>query len=174
MKWSLELKLTCSPSLWNIIYKTCFKSINENVYKWFQFKITRKIIATKNYLKTIKVKNCELCGLCRECKETSLHLFSECNKVNDLWQNVQNWINSKIKIQIILDDTMKILCYHIQDEIFWPLNFILLITRYYIFTCIKQNSTLNIYYLQKLIKTKFEEQEMLSKVNNCYENFHSM
>ena len=47
VQWSLELKLTCSPSLWNIIYKTCFKSINANVYKWFQYKIIRKIIATK-------------------------------------------------------------------------------------------------------------------------------
>ena len=110
------------------------------------------------------MKNCDLCRLYRECKETSLHLFSECNKVNDLWQNVQNWINSKIKIQITLDNAMKILFYHIQDEKFWPLNFILLITIYYIFTCVKQNSILNIYYLQKLIKTKFEEQEMLSKV----------
>ena len=84
----------------------------------FNTKVIRKIIATKNYLKTIKVKNCDLCRLCRKCKETSLHLFSECNKVNDLWQNVQNWINSKIKIQITLDDTIKILCYHIQDENF--------------------------------------------------------
>ena len=49
LKWSLELKSTCSPSLWNHIYKTCFKTINKNVYKWFQYKIICKIINTKNY-----------------------------------------------------------------------------------------------------------------------------
>ena len=67
---------------------------------------------------------------------------------------------------------MKMLCEHIQNEKFWPLNFILLITRYYIFTCAKQNSTLNVYYLQKLIKTKFENQEMSTNIKNFHKNFH--
>ena len=37
---------------------------------------------------------------------------------------------------------------------FWPLNFILLVTRHYIFTRAKKFGKLNIYHLQSILKKK--------------------
>ena len=54
---------------------------------------------------------------------------------------------------------------------FWPVNFVLLITRFYIFKCAKDNKTLSLSQLQKLIKTKYTEQEMLSNINNGIDTF---
>ena len=45
--------------------------------------------------------------------------------------------------------------YQKHDENFWSLNFILLITRSYIFHCSKYKHDVNIYHLQNLIKEKY-------------------
>ena len=47
-----------------------------------------------------------------------------------------------------------------------PLNFILMIVRYYIFKCAMKGSDLNVYQVQEIAKEKFIEQELLSKINN--------
>ena len=47
-----------------------------------------------------------------------------------------------------------------------PLNFILMIIRYYIFKCVMKGSDLNAYQVQLIAKKKFIEQELLSKINN--------
>ena len=54
--------------------------------------------------------------------------------------------------------------YPISDKSFWPLNFILITTRNYIFTCASNKKDFNIYWLQKLIKNVFLEQDLLSKL----------
>ena len=68
-------------------------------------------------------------------------------------------------------DTDKILgCASIEHS-FWPINFVLLITRFCILKCAKDNKTLSLSQLQKLIKSKYTEQEMLSYVNNGIDTF---
>ena len=128
---------------------SCFQSVYDNTYKWFQYRIIHKIIGTKNYLKMMKQSDCDQCRLCGECEETSLHLFSECYKVQNLWQNINNWIESKIGSKIILNNTVKTLSYYILDGHFWPLNFVLLITRHYIFNCARNGHNFNITSFRK-------------------------
>ena len=91
-----------------------------------------------------------------------MHLFSECPKVYNLWQNVYAWINQKLNLNF--NATILTLGYPISDKSFWPLNLILIITRYYIFTCASKKKDFNIYLLQKLIKNTFLEQDLLSKL----------
>ena len=57
------------------------------------------------------------------------------------------------------------------EHSFWPINFVLLITRFYIFKYAKDNKTLSLSQLEKLIKSKYTEQEMLSYVNNGIDTF---
>ena len=60
---------------------------------------------------------------------------------------------------------MKILGYLINDQFFWPINFILLISRNYIFQTSRKNSHLNIFCLQKELKRKFLEQKYLAETD---------
>ena len=53
----------------------------------------------------------------------------------------------------------------------WPVNFLLIITQYYVFKCAKNKMQLNIFDLQKEIKLKFEEQTQLSRINSSNEKF---
>ena len=61
---------------------------------------------------------------------------------------------------------MKILGYLTFDMHFWPLNFLLLTTRKYIFWCVTNNYLPDIYFLQKEIKRRFIEQELLHTTQN--------
>ena len=57
-----------------------------------------------------------------------------------------------------LDTATKLLGYHVQNEHFWPLNFIM-IARQYIFSCVRNKDRINIFILQQIAKEKLEEQE---------------
>ena len=60
---------------------------------------------------------------------------------------------------------MKILGYVLNDAHLWPLNFVLLMTRNYIFQSSRKGCVLNIFALQLAIKRKYLEQQMLQRIN---------
>ena len=66
---------------WNTVYKICFKSVPENKYVWFQYRIIHNILDTKYYLHKVKISECNKCQLCGLHPETIGHLFSQCSKV---------------------------------------------------------------------------------------------
>ena len=90
----------CSKN-WQHVYNACFNTIKDNTYIWFQYRIIQRILGINHFLKKIKVTNTDLCRTCEQA-ETLVHLFSECEKVCDLWYNVKAWIRSKIKVNLIL------------------------------------------------------------------------
>ena len=172
-KWDTELRCTMTDNDWKLIHRSCFRTIFENSLIWLQYRILHRIIGTYDYMYKMKISDSNLCGLCKIESETIIHLFSECIKVKDLWKNICTWVESKINLKINLTHTIKTLGYFIQDEHFWPLNFILIVTRKYIFTCSKKENNLNIYHLQKMIKERFQEQESLCKVSMRHHTFEN-
>ena len=64
-----------------------------------------------------------------------MHLFCECGVVQELWHNVSQWIARKIGFQLELTNDEKILGYYKTNQNFWPLNFVTLITKKYIYWC---------------------------------------
>ena len=129
------------------------------------------ILGTNEYLNKLKISDSNLCGLCGNQSESIMHLFSDCIESNELWINVKNWIKNSISYVLDLNRITKILGYITYDENFWPLNFLLLIVRNYIFTCSRHKRHLNIYNLQMIVKDKYLEQESLSKLNSQHEKF---
>ena len=89
----------------------------------------------------------------------------------DLWVNVKHWIEIKLKIQLNLNKNICILGYSLCDANFCPLNFVLITVRNYTFKCALTNMDLNIYQIQKIVKEKYFEQELLSKLNGKEEIF---
>ena len=150
-----------------LLYKICFKTIEDNELIWFQYRILYKILGTNDYLKKTNISQTDECNLCWQDIQNIKHLFSECTKVKCLWQNLRNWIANKIGVNITLDSVTKILGYLQFDQYFWPLNFILIITRKYIFWCCRNNFPFDIYFLQKEVKRKYSEQETLYKIKGC-------
>ena len=109
---------------------------------------------------------------CKQYEENLEDLFCKCGEVIQLWENVRQWISNKLGFNRIITKLMKILGYLTNDESFWALNLILMVTQKYIFWCSKNGFMLNIYFLQKEIKNTFLEQETLSQVNLCFDQFN--
>ena len=164
-KWNNKFDYLLHKHHWKILYKICFQSLTENSFVWFQYRILYMILGTNEYLNKLKISNSNLCGLCGNQSESIMHLFSDCIESNELWINVKNWIKNSISYVLNLNRITKILGYITYDENFWPLNFLLLIVRNYIFTCSRHKRHLNIYNLQMIVKDKYLEQESLSKLN---------
>ena len=170
-KWESILHTEPSYSFWRVIYKNCFYSVDDNNYIWFQYRVLQRIIGVQEWLFKTKVSDNSDCRLCNEHTESIAHLFSECKTSNDLWENVASWIKAQTKETVIITKNMKILGCLEPLPCFWPLNFILLITRYYIFTRARLLGDLNIYHLQQIMKNRYLEQECLSKLNSTDKEF---
>ena len=161
-KWNAKLSTELTAKNWQKLHSACFYTVQDNTYIWFQYRIIQRILGTNCYLQKIKISNTDLCRICGTQSETLVHLFSECNKVCELWLNIKNWIESKLRITLELNKNNYILGYYSCDLNFYPLNFILMIVRYYIFKCAMKGRDLNIYQAQLNVKEKFLEQQSLS------------
>ena len=113
-----------------------------------------------------------LCGICGQQQESIYHLFAGCEKVLDFWKNITIWFELKLSIKVKFSDIELIFGYQNYDQNFWPLNFILLIARQYIFHCSKYSHDINIYNLQKLVEEKYVEQYTLSKIKDTVHIFN--
>ena len=67
---------------WPLVYKICFKCIQDNNLSWFQYRIMFKILGTKEYLKKVKISETSDCGLCKQSAESIVYLFHECDQAN--------------------------------------------------------------------------------------------
>ena len=108
-KW--ENLINTEQNFWSVVYTICFKSIQDNKFIWFQYKITNNILDSKYYLNKVKIQNYNTCQLCNSYSETISHLFSQRDKAVELWENVKYWITIRTSTSIYLElyDTTKIL-----------------------------------------------------------------
>ena len=169
-KW-MNLVDTSEPNFWTNVYKVCFKSVQDNKFIWFQYRIINNILDTNNYLNKVKIQDYNTCHLCSASPETVNHLFAECDKALELWANVKQWVTNRTSIYLELNDTTKILGYITYDEKFWAANFILMVTRFYIYWCSKKKLDLNIFYLLRKIKSLYNEHRFLSELNGFQDIF---
>ena len=117
---------------WESIYKICFYSVLDNDLIWFQYRVLFKILGTKDYLKKLKLNMNSQCLFCKQYEENLEHLFCKCGEVIKWWENVRQWISNKLGFNLIITKLMKILGYLTNDENFWALNLIVMVTQKYI------------------------------------------
>ena len=153
------------------IFKACFKSVTDHSIIWFQYKILYNILDTREYLFKLKIKDSSICSFCQSNPESISHIFTQCPYVKELWKNVSIWIEKKLQVGITLNDNVKILGYHVHNEHFWPVNFVLMISRYYIYICSKRRFNLNIFHLQEMVKRKYEEEKYVWETKSLTDIF---
>ena len=157
--------------VWRIIFKACFKTIENNNYIWFQYRVIFRILGTQKYLFTTKIADFPTCRLCNNEVEDLKHLFIECPKSQNLFQELCNWIINMLQIPFDLTPLTILLGYTLLDSDFVPINTILTITKKYIFNCALYKTSLNIFNLQKKIYKIYQEQETVSILNNKHDSF---
>ena len=65
---------------------------------------------------------------CKQYEENLEHLFCKCGEVIQLLENVRQWISNKLGLILIITKLRKICGYLTNEEKFWPLNLILMVT----------------------------------------------
>ena len=123
---------------WTHIFKTCFKSVMGNQLIWFQYRILFGILPPRYFL-----SDSSLCCFCTESLETIAHLFCHCPKVT---QSIEHWISNKVKLKLILTNSLKILGHCKMDR-----NYCLL----HIKSCYISNKKVYIFMFQKSFSIKY-------------------
>lgn len=145
-----DLKLKCCNK-WeeklNVVidWKECFRktqNIDEISLKWFQIRITHRIIATNIILKEIGVVGDALCSFCKNSRDSIEHMLWKCNVVQKFWKDFQTLINDKCTSAINFTISESLILFGVQknfrsDKV---LDFILVFAKKYVYSC-KFNKT---------------------------------
>ena len=145
-----------SPLNWKDIYNISFNTIQDNFYKWFQYRLIHRILGTRTLLSTINIAESDLCGLCQMESETLLHLYIFCDQSSNFWNSLEALIQSKVNVNVSFGLIEKLFGSLIFDSSSGALNIILIIARYHIFTAswkkLNHTSHFSLGYLKKYIK----------------------
>ncbi|XP_021356585.1 uncharacterized protein LOC110452408 [Mizuhopecten yessoensis] len=107
-KWNRKLNTNLNDDIgWEKIYLTSFLVTIDTKLQNLQFKILHRILTTNSFLYQINVKDEDLCTFCRDAPESIEHLFFNCVKINNIWNDLMAWVND-LNNNIIIIDHMNI------------------------------------------------------------------
>ena len=158
---------------WKSVYtvtKICCR--NTKLY-WFQYRLLHRIVATKYLLTKMNIEQNNLCTFCGEEVEKLEHLFWQCNTVNTFWENTEQWIYDQNNYLINIDKVRAIFGILNASKIYIPVNYILTITRYYIYYCKLNENNLTILGWQRFVKQYLEVEKMIAIKNDTYMQFNT-
>ena len=156
---------------WKTIYtipKVCCK--NTKVH-WFQYRILHRILPTNDLLTKMNIKQNNLCTFCNEEIEKLEHLFWQCNTVNTFWENIQQWIYDKNDYLINIDKVRAVFGIQSSSKLSIPVNYLLTVTRYYIYNCRLNEHNLTIPGWQFFVKQYLEVEKLIAIKNDTYRKF---
>ena len=117
---------------WKDIYTLPLTTVYDASWKTSQYKLLYRIIPTNKYIYRCKIKESNLCDFCHCNIETIEHLFWVFATVPNLWNQLVNFIRTKVtsftlKKHIVI---FGILPHTIQNS--W-LNYLFILMQYFIF-----------------------------------------
>ena len=140
---------------------------------WFQYRILHRILATNDLLVNMNIKQNNLCTFCNEEIEKLEHLFWQCNTVNTFWENVEQWIYDKTDYFINIDKVRAIFGIPNISKPSIPVNYLLTVTRYYIYNCKLNENNLTIPGWQVFIKQYLEVEKLIAIKNDTFRQFNT-
>ena len=82
------------------MYRSVYNSTIETKLRSFQIKLDLRSIVTNVALHGFCVSDTNKCSFCKIEPETLLHLFFECRFIQVIWNDVMDWISSKLRIPL--------------------------------------------------------------------------
>jgi hypothetical protein len=170
-KWEEDFpKFTeVTVDLWPNIFKNAFICCRETKLQSLQYNLIHRNICCQDKLYEWTITQTAKCKYC-ERRDTIIHFFLQCEKVNNLWFNIIKWWNNLnlIKIDHYSDDLSECLLFGfpIRDLIFDTLNMICLQVKWFIYTNKIEDNNINISMVSFLPKLKWKltiEKQILIK-----------
>ena len=152
--WHKELNSTFGVQFWNKVYTLTSEIKNENRLKWLQYQIARNSLFTNYKVNKFNPNVSPLCSNCNSIENIS-HLFWGCDKVLELWQQIQTFLGN---FQIFLDFSLKNVLFGNHKEPSASIsNFTILIAKGYIWKCRFDKSPISFIAFKKYLKHKLED-----------------
>lgn len=117
----------------------------------------------------MNIRQTNLCTFCNIEIEKIEHLFWHCNIVNQFWETIEHWIYAKNNYMINIDKQRAI--FGIPNNILamQPINYILIVTRHYIYKCRVSSSNLNLLSWENYVKKFLEVEKLIALKTNKYD-----
>ena len=175
IKWNQEISMHLYDGL--IDYGTqhlhIYKTTNIPKYRSFQYRLMQRGLVTNIQLLKWKMKDNSNCSFCGKEPETLVHLFTQCQKVVELWEELISYIRNRYNITIHLDPKGIILNQLQSISKTHIANFMCLITKQYIYRQRCLNKELQFRALKAQIQS-IEQVEKYIAVKNGKLNKHTM
>ena len=165
-KWDMVIPNSINIKGWEKAYKICFECLDDNIIKWFQYRVLNLILGTRSYLYRVKIGVSPLCGYCNSGEETIIHLMCDCTEVKALWIDLKSFVSRQIQVDLDIDPRLILFGYHKQDTNHLVLNIIYLVTKKYIFDCSRKKNKPQLSILLRKFQRVYIEQECLSYINS--------
>lgn len=156
-KWNAELcDILPNDLCVQDVFKICFRTTNDSTVNWLQYRILHRILPVKYYLKKIRITASDCCTFCNDMPETIQHVFANCKKIQPLWNALSILIYEKCYKNVSFDVCNVLFGVYPLDWENRILNFVILYTKQYIFSCLKQNKTPNFFGLLHYLNQRYK------------------
>ena len=169
IKWNNTFEYTSLN--WKLIYNVPTKCCSNTKLHWFQYRILHRILATNDLLVKMKIIQNNLCSFCRALPETIEHLFWHCTVVTEFWESIESWLHETIQFSLNINKQTALfgITYNVIAN--KSINYILILTRYYIYKCRINNKQLSLQVWRKEVKQFLNIEKYIAIKNSNYEKF---
>ena len=123
-----------------------------------------KNIATNQYLFKLKLKDSELCTFCNIEPESLIHLFVECEHVENVWNLLESWISETCGFPLPVNFNKCEILFGKIGKKYIALNIISSIVKYYIYKRRCNQTALYFERIKKEIKNYFITEKYIAKL----------
>ena len=171
-KWSTELNK--QDINWKKVYTNTFSSTIDNELRNFQYKYLTRIVPTNKTLFKYGIKNSNLCDFCNMNIETLSHLFWECPRVQEFWNNISKLLQSvEININLNFETISLGISENTQNQRHKIGNFIIIFSKRFLFRT-KYLKEIPNYAMFKNCLLKRIKIEKIIAINKDKQNVHDM
>ena len=96
------MQITADSLNWQNINENNYYATNETKLRSFQIRLNLRSIVTQLQLHGFELVDDNLCKFCRKDPETLVHLLCNCEIVVSRWNNVSEFLSSRLRTHIVL------------------------------------------------------------------------
>ena len=164
---------------WSTIYKLAFNITKDTKVQSLQYKILQRIFPCNYWLSKW---NKDINDSCRFCNQTDYleHYFYECQTLNELWEGIRNWWLQNIGCTFNLSakDVILGVCNAFDEYILEMINFTILLAKYYIMKCRKDETHIELtnflYFMKKQLEIEITHYKLLNKKESDFNNWKNL
>ena len=172
-KWNIDLLLPETHE-WYKTYILPYKITRDTNIRWFQYRLIQRILSTNTFLYKIGFTQSNLCSFCNDATETLVHLFWECNPVNEFWHNLENWLKGECMHISELNFSKNDVLLGIQNTLRADgvINLIILLAKQFIYRMKYKSTVPSLQHFKKTVKVQFYIEKFMAYSSCNWDTFN--